>query len=150
IIGSGIKDSEGLYNAHVTVSSANSCEGFAEGGEFCGHYADTKYRIYFVVEFNRKASQIGVWKAENILSQLTDSGVNSGAYFTFDTDEDSEVEYKMSISYVSIDNARENLQEDNKGDFSVLKEAAQAEWNKRLGIIEVSSENPDRRKQFYT
>lgn len=151
IIGSGIKDTEGLYNAHVTITSANSCEGFAEGGEFCGHYADTKYRIYFVAEFNRKASKFGVWKDKNIIGQLTASGNNSGAYFTFDTDENNAVEYKISISYVSIANARENLQKDNnKGDFSLLKEAAQAEWNKRLGIIEISSENSDRMKQFYT
>ncbi len=151
IIGSGIKDSEALYNAHVTVTSANSCEGFAEGGEFCGHYADTKYRIYFVAEFNRKASKFGVWKDKNLLNQLTASGLNSGAYFTFDTNENSEVEYRISISYVSIANARENLKKDNnKGDFSALKDAAQAEWNKRLGVIEISSENPDRMKQFYT
>ncbi len=151
IIGSGIKDTEELYNAHVTVASANSCEGFAEGGQFCGHYADTKYRIYFAAEFNRNASKYGVWKDKNILSQLTASGINSGAYFTFDTNENNEVEYKISISYVSVANARENLQKDNnKGDFSVLKEATQSEWNKRLGSIEISLENPDRTKQFYT
>jgi predicted alpha-1,2-mannosidase len=152
IIGSGINDSETLYNSHVTVTSPVSAEGFAEGGTFCGHYADTKYRVYFAAEFNRKSSKAGTWKENDVVeNQLTVGGGASGAYFTFDTNEENVVEYRIAISYVSVENARENLLKDNnKGEFSELKKVAEAEWNKRLGIIEINSQNTDRIKQFYT
>jgi len=152
IIGSGINDSENLYNSHVTVTSPSSCDGFAEGGQFCGHYADTKYRIYFAAEFNHKASKCGTWKENEVIeNQMTVGGALTGAYFTFDTDDENVIEYRISISYVSVENARENLLKDNnKGDFPSLCRATENEWNKRLAIAEVKSGNADRIKQFYT
>lgn len=152
IIGSGINDSENLYNSNVTITSPSTCEGFAEGGQFCGHYADTKYRVFFAAEFNQKASKYGTWFEKDIIeNQMTVGGALSGAYFTFDTENDNTVEYRIAISYVSVDNARENLmKDDNKGDFASLKNATETEWNKRLAIAEVKSENTDRMIQFYT
>ena len=152
IIGTGINDSENLYNSHVTITSPSTCDGFAEGGQFCGHYADTKYRVYFAAEFNQKASKYGTWFEKDVIeNQLTVGGALSGAYFTFDTDDANTVEYRIAISYVSVENARENLLKDNnKGDFKSLCKATEDEWNKRLAIAEVTSDDNDRMKQFYT
>jgi putative alpha-1,2-mannosidase len=124
----------------------------AFGGTFCGHYADTKYRVYFAAEFNKKSSKSGTWKENDVVeNQLTVGGGESGAYFTFDTKEENIVEYRIAISYISVDNARENLLKDNnKGEFSELIKAAWDEWNRRLGIIEIKSQNTDRLIQFYT
>ena len=36
-------------------------------------------------------------------------------YFTFDTEEDQSIEHKIAISYVSIENEKENLRVDNNG-----------------------------------
>jgi len=151
LIGSGIIGSASFYNAHVKVTSPNRCEGFAEGGDFCG-VLDTKYRVYFVAEFNRPAAQCGTWKDNDIIEhQMAVGGADSGAYFTFDTGSDNQVEYRISISYVSVENARENLSKDaNKGEFDSLRKAAEAEWNRRLGAIAISPEDPDRTVQFYT
>jgi len=152
IIGTGINDSENLYNSHVTITSPSTCEGFAEGGQFCGNYADTKYRVFFAAEFNQKASKCGTWFENDIVeNQMTVGGALSGAYFTFDTDLGNKVEYRIAISYVSVENARDNLLKDNnKGEFTSLKQSNENEWNKRLAIAEVKSENTDRMVQFYT
>lgn len=151
LIGSGIIGSASFYNAHVTVTAPNRCEGFAEGGDFCG-VLDTKYRVYFVAEFNRPASTYGTWKDGDMIEhQMAVGGSDSGAWFTFDTSEDNLVEYRISISYVSAANARENFAKDaNQGGFDSLRTATEAEWNRRLGAIAVSEENPDRVVQFYT
>ncbi|MDU1892526.1 MAG: GH92 family glycosyl hydrolase [Dysgonomonas sp.] len=149
IIGSGVS-STFLYNAHIKITSNNSCEGFAEGGEMCG-YA-TKYRIYFVAEFNRNASKTGTWTGNDLReNRTTIGGEKSGAYFVFDLKNNNKVEYKIAISYVSVENARENLKKDNNNrDFATVKEDTENVWNQHLSKIAVESTSTDRIKQFYT
>ncbi|MCZ8371674.1 GH92 family glycosyl hydrolase [Phocaeicola sp. KGMB11183] len=148
IIGSGIS-STSLTNALVKITSSTTCEGYAEGGEFCGYPTD--YRIFFAAEFNVPAKEMGTWKQNDVKQdRLCIGGVNTGAFFTFDTSENHSVEYKVAISYVSIENARENLRQDNNGrSFDQVLSDTRLEWNKRLGRIEVSGD-ADRMKQFYT
>lgn len=148
VIGSGVSATS-LTNALVKITSPTTCEGYAEGGEFCGYSTD--YRIFFAAEFDTPAKEKGTW-IRNDLKQgrLYAGGTNSGAYFTFDTSVNRSVEYKVAISYVSIENARENLRRDNNGrTFDQVLSDTRLEWNERLSKIEVSG-NPDRMKQFYT
>ena len=149
IIGSGVS-STNVTNAMVTITSDSSCEGFAEGGDFCG--SSVNYKLYFVVEFDRASNSSGSW-AKNTLSEGVNeaSGKNSGAYFSFDTTTNSEVNYRISISYVSIENAKENLKASSiDGGFSAYKKNAEAAWDSSLSKITIESPNTDRKTQFYT
>ena len=149
IIGSGVS-STNVTNAMVTITSDSSCEGFAEGGNFCGSSVD--YKLYFVAEFDRASTSSGSW-AKNTLSEGVNeaSGKNSGAYFSFDTTTNSEVNYRISISYVSIENAKENLKASSiDGGFSAYKKNAEAAWDSSLSKITIESPNTDRKTQFYT
>lgn len=149
IIGSGVSSSS-VTNAQVKITSPTTCEGYAQGGEFCGYQSD--YKVYFAAEFSREAQVTGTWINSDMRNGRTKiSGKNSGAYFTFDTQSDRSLEYKIAISYVSVENARENLRLDNKGrDFQAVKNDAEKEWNRCLGKISVTSSNTDRVRQFYT
>lgn len=149
IIGCGIS-STFLTNAFIRITSPSTCEGYAEGGEFCGY--QTNYRIYFVAEFSRPALQTGTWIGNSLKeNRLQAGGKNSGAYFTFDTTNNSEVEYKIAISYVALDNAHENLRQDNAGrNFDQVLADTRKEWNKQLGKIDVKGGDEDRIAQFYT
>ena len=149
IIGSGVS-STNVTNAMVTITSDSSCEGFAEGGDFCG--SSVNYKLYFVAEFDRASNSSGSW-AKNTLSEGVNeaSGKNSGAYFSFDTTTNSEVNYRISISYVSIENAKENLKASSiDGGFSAYKKNAEAAWDSSLSKITIESPNTDRKTQFYT
>ena len=149
IIGSGVS-STNVTNAMVTITSDSSCEGFAEGGDFCGSSVD--YKLYFVAEFDRASTSSGSW-AKNTLSEGVNeaSGKNSGAYFSFDTTTNREVNYRISISYVSIENAKENLKASSiDGGFSAYKKNAEAAWDSSLSKITIESPNTDRKTQFYT
>lgn len=149
IIGSGVS-STFVSNAQIKITSPGTCEGYAEGGEFCGYQTD--YKVYFAAEFNREANVCGTWINSDMRNgRLKISGKNSGAYFTFNTESNQTVEYKIAISYVSVENARENLLLDNIGrDFQTVKNDTENEWNRCLGKIEIESSNTDRVKQFYT
>lgn len=61
------------------------------------------------------------------------SGDDVGVWFDYDTDEGEAIEVKMGISYVSIENARLNMNTEQPGfDFDKVRTAASTMWNKDL------------------
>lgn len=149
IIGSGINGTT-ISKAHIKITSANSCEGYADGGNFCGY--PTPYKIYFVAEFNVKSVSSGTWKNKTINSSSSEAaGPVSGAYFTFDVSSKKQIQYKFGISYVSLENAKANLKaENNTWNFDKIKSEAINTWNDYLSRIEVSGGSDDHTTQFYT
>ena len=149
IIGAGLAATP-IQQAAVAITGPGRCEGYATGGSFCGY--PTPYKVYFVAEFDADAVEVGTWKGEDLRYGGTFAeGEDSGVYFTFDLSENRTVRYKIGVSYVSVENARLNLETENPGwDFEGIKNAAEAEWNSVLGKIEVEGTNEDRMEQFYT
>lgn len=149
IIGAGVAATN-TENATVVITSANTCEGYAEGGTFCGY--PTPYKVYFVAEFDTNAIEVGTWKDDKIREKsVFAEGKNSGVFFTFDVSKNKVIQYKIGVSYVSVENARENLRAENSAwNFDVIKNQAEIKWNKYLGKIEVEGTNPERITQFYT
>lgn len=148
IIGSGINSTK-VKEAFVTTTSPMTCEGFAIGGDFCG--SDTNYPLYFYVEFDRPSLSTKLWKNDKIIRKNTVKGPNSGVIFTFDTSQEKEVNYKISISYVSINNAKLNMESENYGfNFHSYLSKNQDSWNDKLGTIMISDGDDDELIQFYT
>lgn len=149
LVGSGVSSTE-LSNAFIKITSPSSCEGYAEGGDFCGYKTD--YRIFFAAEFDHEAKEFGTWKGDNLKKDRDQiGGAKSGGYFTFDATKGNIIEYKVAISYVSIENAKENLRLDNnKRNYQQVLSDTRNEWNKHLSKIEVNSDNKDKLTQFYT
>ena len=149
IIGGGVSATP-MEQAAIVITAPNKCEGYAEGGNFCG--IRTPYKVYFVAEFDSPAMESGIWKDEKLMPSKTFAeGSNSGVYFSFDLRNNKKVQYKIGVSYVSVENARENLKTENTHwNFDTIKEQAEAKWNQYLSKIEVEGTNPDRITQFYT
>jgi len=149
IIGGGIAGTP-VNMATTVITGPNTCEGFSDGGDFCGIPAP--YKIYFVAEFNGNVISSGTWKNEKLKPGTSFAeGKHSGLYFTFDVKSQKTIQYKIGISYVSIENARENLKAENPGwSFEEIKSEATNKWNYYLGKIEVKGGNEDRITQFYT
>ena len=151
IIGSGINSSpsDKIKDAFVEITSRNSLEGYTRGGDFCG--TETDYKIYFAAEFDKPSDHNGTWKGKKLLTKKTTTGKNSGAYFTFKIDDINQINYRIAISFVSIENAKANLKNENKHkNFESYKKETSKVWDKYLSKIKVESENKDRVKQFYT
>lgn len=149
IIGGGISATP-IDQAAIVITAPNKCEGYAEGGNFCG--LRTPYKVYFVAEFDTDALESGTWKRNELKPNTTFAeGEYSGVYFTFDVNKKKNIQYKIGVSYVSVENARENLKTENSGwDFLQIQNQAESKWNHYLGKIEVEGSNPDRTTQFYT
>lgn len=149
IIGGGISATP-INQAAIVITAPNRCEGYAVGGNFCG--LPTPYKVYFVAEFDKGAVEFGTWKQKELKPNTTFAeGECSGVYFTFDLDKKKDIQYKIGVSYVSVDNARKNLRMENAGwDFDEIRGEAEKSWNHYLSKIEVEGDNADRITQFYT
>ncbi|MCD7973153.1 MAG: GH92 family glycosyl hydrolase [Candidatus Azobacteroides sp.] len=149
IIGAGVAATS-IEQAAIVITGPNTCEGYAEGGNFCG--IPVPFKVYFAAEFDAEALYTGTWKNERLLPGAGFAeGKNSGVYFTFDTNNNKTIQYKVGVSYVSVENAKENLKTENTGwNFDAVKDETVNKWNHYLGKIEVEGDNPDRITQFYT
>ncbi|HEY4789346.1 MAG TPA: GH92 family glycosyl hydrolase, partial [Bacteroidales bacterium] len=149
IIGTGINSTE-MPEASARITGKNTCEGYADGGQFCGIKAN--YRVYYVIEFQKPCISSGTWNSQKLeKGSATAAGLNSGVFFTFDVSDNKPVLYKVGISYVSIANARENLTKENPSwNFDAVKDNACKAWNNYLGKIEVTGGSAAFTTQFYT
>jgi len=149
IIGAGIAATS-IQNAAVVITAPNKCEGYADGGQFCG--IPTPYKVYFAAEFDMDAFKTGIWKNDKLFENATFAeGENSGIYFTFDLRNNKQIQYKVGVSYVSVENAKENLKSENSGwSFDKIQKDAENKWNEYLSKIQVKGTNQDRITQFYT
>ncbi|KGE13047.1 GH92 family glycosyl hydrolase [Sphingobacterium deserti] len=164
---------EGLTNetgATVRRVSDTEVEGSKLLGSFCYTNNQAVYPIYFVMRINKAPVSAGYWKFQRAGEEwendwnkdagkykiFTDyrgelSGDDIGTFFTVKTDENEAVEVQLAVSFVSMENARRNLEaEQPVGGFDAIHKQAKAAWNKDLSKIEVTGGSEDERTVFYT
>ena len=111
------------------------------------------FASYFVVVFDRPFSAYGVWTSNSVQDGATEfQGKQAlGAYLKFDTSKDGVVGCKVASSYISADQAEQNLESEiGDLDFDAIRERAEARWNEILGRARVEGGTPDQRRVFYT
>ena len=163
---------EGLTNetgAMARKVSDTEIEGMRLVGTFC-YNPQAVFPIYFVMRVNKKPAASGFWKKQRPMTGTeavwtpdngtyklytrygrTLAGDDIGYWFSFDTEEGEQIEVQMGVSFVSIENARENLDAEQPGfDFDATRTAAAALWEKDLSRIKVSGGTEEQRTVFYT
>ena len=139
----------GENGGYIKVVSNNEIEGYEMDGNFCG--SQLSYKVYFVIRFNQEASGYGVFNDGVVLDETTVTGLKAGAFYSFNLQDPKELLVKVGISYVSIEQARKNLDaEIHDFQFASVKQEAENEWKKQLGIIEVQGGTEDEKTIFYT
>jgi len=164
---------EGLTNesgATLRRVSAVEIEGFKLMGTFC-YNAQAVFPVYFVLRINRIPDSAGCWKKQRPMEVEASwdgdagkyklysaysrefSGDDIGYWFHFDALRPGEsVGLQIGVSFVSTDNARENLDAEQPGgfDFDAVRNAAREQWVADLGRIAVEGGTADQRTIFYT
>ena len=118
-------------------------------GTFSKRYGGLK--SYFVARFNRPIETFATWNGEvETAGQAVASGDDVGAHLGFSRDESSKtVELKLALSYVSLENARANLeQEAGPSSFDQTLSKAVALWDEKLGRIQVTG-GSDRQQSIF-
>ena len=155
--------------------STRTVTGSASSGKFC--YQHNAYTVYFAARFSSPFAAFGTWYKQLLRPGSTSSSdleptamnytpipggpprlpgdpsstAQAGAYLTFDTRSDREVEVRVGLSYVSAAGALANLDaETRRARFGRIRDRATAAWNAALGRIRVAGGTPRDRQTFYT
>jgi predicted alpha-1,2-mannosidase len=147
-------------DANIMVyPEAHEVCGWSIGGYFCQEKERQHDRkmIYFCAVFDRPFSGYGTWSGGTYVTNSTNNNNSStGAFLSFDTTTNTTVMAKVAISYVSIANARENIEAENptnqfsSKDFDGAVKSAGKTWNKWLNKIEVSGGITNEMRIFYS
>src|SRR5262249_9807762 len=139
----------GVSDGAVTITG-NQVTGWAQTK--IGGGSQAPYKVYFVAEFDQPFAALGTWTGGTLQPDSTfATGGQCGAYLTFDTSANQVVYVKTALSFVSIANARLNLQTENPdGEFDAIRQAAGAAWESRLNVIQVDGPNEIDKQVFYT
>jgi predicted alpha-1,2-mannosidase len=139
------------FLSRVRIVSNREVEGYGQSGDFCTPYAGNKQTVYFVARFSKTAVREGTWKDGRLSGSREQTGEKVGAFFSFSAAGLEPIVVKVGISYVSVKNARENLEKEMPGwDFQAVRQDAQESWEKELSRIQVEGGTDDQRKIFYT
>lgn len=163
---------EGLTNetgAMIRRVSETEIEGTKLLGTFC-YNPQAVFPIYFVMQVSKAPKSQGYWKFQRPMKGVEAewdqdngkyklytkyakelAGDDVGAYFTFDTQEGEQVEVRLGVSFVSIENARENLRLETEGkNFADIRKAAEETWEADLNRIQVEGGTLEQKQVFYT
>jgi predicted alpha-1,2-mannosidase len=109
-------------------------------------------RHFFYAESSPPFSVWGAWEGSTVSPGLaTVTGSNIGMAVTFPDSAANPVEWRVGISYISVEQARRNVQEQIPAwNFAAVKTQARTVWNQALGKIAVSGGGEDEKTIFYT
>lgn len=164
---------EGLTNesgAMVRRANALEIEGVKLMGTFC-YNPGAVFPVYFVMCVDRAPTKSGYWKKQPTMTGVEAewtvddgeyklytnynreiSGDDIGFWFSYDNlKEGDQVTVRMGVSFVSIENARENLYKEQQFlSFDELKTLSHKQWNDDLSRIRVTGGTDEQKTIFYT
>jgi predicted alpha-1,2-mannosidase len=119
--------------------------GWNKGGE---------YRVYFDILLDTPAKAEQTWTGSShavAKDAAVDTDTPIGGSFDFATAAGKVVQAKVGISFISSEQARQNIeQEVPRWDFNAVHSAATVLWNKQLSAITLNGATDSQRKKIYT
>ena len=107
---------------------------------------------YFVARFSKPFKSCATWTNGVSAAGSTEAaGDDTGADINFGNIKNEPVELKLGISFVSLENARLNLDAETGGlDFEGVRDAARDTWDTALSKIKIESPDREMKTIFYT
>ncbi len=126
------KSNERVRSWNIGQTDDHTFSGFQQAGE----------KIYFYAVANQKITAVDSLKNDKDIVSIVHFANNSGS---------ESLEIKIGFSFVSIDNAKENLlKEIDRKSFSQIREEATQTWDALLSKIKVSGGTEKQYETFYS
>lgn len=164
---------------YIKVENENTISGWMkcppEGGGWGAGMGKADYTVYFWCQFSKPLKDYGVWSADipdegrkmrhirkeayqdsvknaaRFKNAKEKQGKHLGFYTNFKTSEGEQVLVKSGISFVSVEGAKENLEQDIPNwDFDKVHEQARDLWSKAIKNVKVSGGSDEEKTIFYT
>lgn len=109
------------------------------------------FKNWFVIEFDKPFDNQLVWAGyDPVKNHLELESNHVGAVVGFKTRRGEAVHAKVASSFISLEQAEQNLKEIGDRTFDQVKEAGRAVWNDILGRIEIEDDDIHRKETFYS
>ena len=110
------------------------------------------FHNYFVARFDKDFEQVATWSDWQIEKDSKENrGEHVGAVVQFKTKKGEQVHVKIASSFISLEQARLNLQREVGDDsFDQTRDRARDTWNRALGRIQVEGGTLAQYQNFYT
>ncbi len=169
----GYMGSTTMTKAKVTkVGDREMVGSFVSAGRMWG--GPKEIEVYFVIQFDQPYDRLDGWIDQDLITDITTlegpsaltrmdsvtfgnitqsyfSAPSTGVNARYHMKAGEELLMKVAISYVSIENARENLRHElDHWDFDAVRSDSRKIWNDWLGRIEVKGGTHKQRVKFYT
>lgn len=109
------------------------------------------FKNYFVIKFDKAFTYKAVVDDNEILKGETEVSTNhAGAVIGFQTRRGEKIHAKVASSFISYEQAEQNLKELGSDTFDELTDKGRDEWNQVLSKIEVEDDNLDHLRTFYS
>jgi predicted alpha-1,2-mannosidase len=135
----------------VILKTRNKGELINSGNSISGFDSFSNIKIYLYLEFD-KETEISKLPGNNTeTEQVSSSGDNTAIFVKIRNNNISDLNIRYGISYISIDQAKKNLNESIKGwEFAAVSDNAKKVWNSALSKIETEGGSEDQKTMFYT
>jgi len=134
-----------IISAHEIRGYGRYAGGWNEGGE---------YRVFFDLLTDADAQLTQSWRGDAIgtaHSLSLDGDQRFGADLDFGTGPARQIQVKVGLSFVSVDQAAANIQREMPGwDFVAVRDAARRSWREALAGVQVDGATASQRRQLYT
>lgn len=109
------------------------------------------FRNYFVIEFDKAFTYKAVVDNKTLIAESTETiSAHAGAIIGFATKKGETVHARVASSFISEEQAMQNLKELGNDTFDTLVEKGKDAWNDVLGRVEVEGGNLDQYRTFYS
>ncbi len=143
-------DQKNLMIAVTTKGSINIVDkNTVEGYEI---YHD-KVKVFFYIKTEKSFEVDTMWSSSESAAKgkVFLEGDKPSIALTFNVEDKEKIGIKMGVSFLDLDQARKNLEEEIPDwNFEKVKENGKEKWNKALGKIEVRGGTNDQKIVFYT
>lgn len=109
------------------------------------------FKNYFVITFDKPFTYKAT-VADSVLTENKNEIQANHAYgiIGFSTKRGEKVHAKVASSFISFEQAEQNLKEIGNSTFEQVKTKGQTKWNETLGRIQVKDQNIDNLRTFYS
>ncbi len=149
-----------LEAVEVTKVSDRRIEGFSRqrAPGVWGNDIDQPYTVHFVMEFDQPINVFGSWDDNGVHTNATGLKVGgtktAGVFVEFNVFQNPMVQVRTGLSYVSIENAAKNLEQEITKPFAWSFDAVRknnvAAWDSLLNRVKITTADRREKTRFYT
>jgi predicted alpha-1,2-mannosidase len=145
-------ESQTFLGAEIHLPSNHEAQGVAR---FSGGWnRGGEYKVYYYMVLDTPAATTQTWTGKSLTADsdaTVGAGTPIGASFNFVTHADQVIQAKVGISFISAEQARQNVQQEVPAwNFAAVHAAATAMWNAELAKLNLVGASDSQRRQLYT